>query len=141
MADRRYYTDEEKAELLSNPYTLRVTDTQVKFTLEFKKFALKEVTEKKTTYKKVFEKAGYRLALFTEKQILYIINSIKKESQSEEGLKDDKTPKRTPVKKQHKATEIQELQKRVLILEQQLDFLKKSRHLDEQEKMRQNTTD
>ena len=37
---RRYYTDNEKTEILANPYTFRMTDTQVFFTLECKSVEL-----------------------------------------------------------------------------------------------------
>ncbi|MFM1515328.1 hypothetical protein ABGF49_02820 [Helcococcus ovis] len=58
MSKRRYYTDEEKAELLSNPYTFRVTNITVKFTLDFKKFFIKELESAKLSYPKIFAKAG-----------------------------------------------------------------------------------
>ena len=60
MSSRHHYTEAEKAELLSNPYTFRVTDTSIRFTLAFKKFVLENIDKPGMTSVKVFEAAGYR---------------------------------------------------------------------------------
>ncbi|MFM1541113.1 HTH domain-containing protein [Helcococcus ovis] len=141
MSKRRYYTDEEKAELLSNPYTFRVTNITVKFTLDFKKFLIKEIELAKLSYPKIFAKAGYRKELFSYDQILNLVWKIKREADSEEGLQEPKLPKRAPVKKKHQATEVKDLEKRILILEQQIEFLKKSQFVRKHGQMLQDNTD
>lgn len=131
MRHTHHFTDEEKAELLSNPYTFRVSDCKVVFTLAFKRFVLSEIDKPGMSSAKVFQKAGYRLALFSERRRLYIIRRIRKEAASEEGLQEPKPARKdTPAKKQASA-QIRELEERIQILEQQIDFLKKSRHLRE----------
>lgn len=141
MSKRRYYTDEEKAELLSNPYTFRVTDMTVKFTLDFKKYFIKELELGKLSYQKIFEKAGYRKELLSYYQILGFVKKVKSEAASQGGLKEPKLPKRTPVKKKHQSTEVKNLEKRILMLEQQIEFLKKSQFLRKYGRMPQDNTD
>ena len=126
-----HFTDEERAELLSNPYTSRVTECKVVFTLEFKRFVLCEINKPGMTTDKVFQKAGYRPGLFTTRMKHSVVNRIRAEASSEEGLQEPKpVRKNTPAKKQT-STQIKELEERIMILEQQIDFLKKSRHLRE----------
>mgnify|MGYP005613025737 CR=1 FL=1 len=38
----RYFTDEEKMQLAMNPYTLSVTNHQIRFTAEFKRYMLEK---------------------------------------------------------------------------------------------------
>jgi len=45
MATIHHFSPEEQAELLNNPYTARVTECRVYFTLAFKK-SLAEITNK-----------------------------------------------------------------------------------------------
>ena len=42
MANQQYFTEEIKNELMANPFTYRVTDHHVLFTLAFKSFVLTE---------------------------------------------------------------------------------------------------
>ena len=130
-SSRHHFTDEERAELLSNPYTFYVTDCKVVFTLAFKQFVLREIDQPGMTFAKIFQKAGYRRELFSDAQRQYTVKAIRLEAASEEGLLEpNPVRKKLPVKK-HTSTQIKELEERVLILEQQIDFLKKSRHLRE----------
>ena len=131
MRHTHHFTDEERAELLSNPYTFRVTECNVVFTLAFKRFVLSEIDKPGMSSTKVFQKAGYRLELFSGHRRRHLVQRIRKEAASEEGLQEPKpVRKNTPVKK-HASTQIKELEERIQILEQQIDFLKKSRHLRE----------
>ena len=128
---RHHFTDEERAELLSNPYTFCVSDCKVVFTLAFKQFVLREIDQPGMTFAKIFQKAGYRRELFSDAQRQYTVKAIRLEAASEEGLLEpNPVRKKLPVKK-HTSTQIKELEERIMILEQQIDFLKKSRHLRE----------
>jgi hypothetical protein len=129
-----YYTEEEKAEILSNPYTARMTDCRVYFTLEFKQLVMDNVGNAGMTTRKIFRLAGYEDRLFTSKAREYTIKKIIAESKSPEGLREPKTPSKTSVTKQHISTEVKDLQDRVRILEQQIEFLKKSQHLKKQDR-------
>lgn len=129
MRKRHYYTDEQKAELLCNPYTARISDCKITFTLAFKQLVMNNIDKPGMTNAKVFELAGYRREHFTEKCMWYVIHSIRKEAASPEGLKEPKTVNRSTPRKKHSETEFKELQDRVNLLEQQIEFLKKSQAL------------
>lgn len=129
MAEIRHFTPEEQAELLNNPYTARITECRVYFTLAFKQFVLNEIDKPNMTARKVFANAGYREELFTPNVRRYIIQSIRKEASSEKGLQEPKVAPKNNVRKKHSETEFKELEQRVKVLEQQIEFLKKSQHL------------
>ena len=129
MSERRYYTDEQKAELLSNPYTARVSNCQVTFNLAFKQLVIDNIDKPGMTAAKVFDLAGYSKELFTPPVRRYIVNSIRKEAASPEGLMEAKPTKQHLPRRKHTETEFKELQERVSILEQQINFLKKSQML------------
>ena len=132
MNSRYHYSDKEKAELLSNPYTCRVTDCKVIFNLEFKQLVINNIDKPGMTSRKIFKLAGYRDELFTLHSMEYAINSIRKEASSPEGLKEPAPLKKTPPKKKSTESELKELQDRVILLEQQIEFLKKSQFLKSQ---------
>ena len=54
MAQKNHYTDEQKAELLSNPYTVRVTDCKATFSLAFKQLVISNIDKPGMTASKVF---------------------------------------------------------------------------------------
>lgn len=126
-----HYTDEEKAELLSNPYTFHVSDCKIVFTLAFKKFVLHEIDKPGMNSAKVFQKAGYRLEVIPDYKRRYIVKQIRKEAASEKGLQKPKPVRENPKAKKLATARIKDLEHRIQILEQQIDFLKKSRHLRE----------
>lgn len=128
MNEKHCFTEQEKTELLSNPYTARVTDYRVEFTLEFKQFIIENVDRPGMTYQKLYELAGYRPGLFKKRTRNGQIQRIRDEAASPEGLQPPKMPK-VQKRKKHSDTQIQELLDRVELLEQQIEFLKKSQHL------------
>ena len=141
MRKLHYYTDEERTEILSNPYTARLTEYTVYFTLEFKRFVMNNVDKPGMTVKKLFRLAGYDDKLFSSTVRFRTVQKIRAEAESPQGLQEPKMPKEPPVKKKQTATEIKDLQNRVKILEQQIEFLKKSQHLKNQDRMNhQNNT-
>lgn len=125
MNPMHHYSDKEKAELLSNPYTCRVTDCKVVFNLEFKLLVINNIDKPGMTARKVFKLAGYRDELFSLKSMENTVKSIRKEASSAEGLKEPAPLKKTPPKKKTAESEIKELQNRLILLEQQIEFLKK----------------
>lgn len=132
MNPMHHYSDKEKAELLSNPYTCRVTDCKVVFNLEFKLLVINNIDKPGMTARKVFKLAGYRDELFSLKSMENTVKSIRKEASSAEGLKEPAPLKKTPPKKKTAESEIKELQNRLILLEQQIEFLKKSQFLKKQ---------
>ena len=61
MNQVHHFTDEEKAELLSNPFTFQVTDCKITFTLAFKQLVLDQINKPGMSAAKILQKAGYRL--------------------------------------------------------------------------------
>ena len=133
MKPRHFFTEAEKAELLSNPYTFRVTDTSVKFTLAFKKYVMDNIDKPCMTSRKLFEAAGYKDAIINYHMRRNAIERFRREAASKTGLTEPKIPRRaiSQAKKKHTETEYKELEKRVELLEQQIEFLKKSQMLRE----------
>lgn len=123
---KHMFTEEERNELLSNPFTLCITDSGfVKFTFAFRQFVWQEL-QNGLKPKQIFEKAGYDYKLIGNARGQKYVYRTMDEGMSETGLI-DKTPKPSNKdfsKKQTKAA-IKELQDRVIYLEAQIDFLKK----------------
>lgn len=130
MRNTRFFTPEEKIELEANPYTFRVSDTRVYYTLAFKRYLLANVKKPGMTVKKVFENAGYRPGLITENAMHKTLAHFRREAESEEGLQDPTPLKKSSKRKDSQESQIKELEQRIAILEQQLNFLKKTRHLE-----------
>lgn len=129
MADKKTYTEDEKNELLSNPYTFRVNDHRIHFTLAFKQYVMAEAGKPGMTSRKLFANAGYNTDILSSRTMSYAIKQIQKEASSPEGLQEPTLPKYARPKKKEASEEVEELKKRVKILEQQIDFLKKTEHL------------
>ena len=134
MAAIHHYTDEERAELLSNPYTARITECSVTFTLAFKQLVMANIDLPGMNAKEVFRLAGYSDSMFTPNVRRYVVAAIRKEAASEKGLQEPPPLKSCNHRKKHSETEFRELQERVTILEQQISFLKKSQMLRKQDR-------
>jgi len=134
MENQHRFTEEEKVELLSNPYTARLAGNRVIFTLAFKQFVMKCLEMPGMTSRKIFHQAGYADSLFTLRMRTYAIESIRREAASPEGLHEPTAPKRPAAKKKTDEAEFRELQERVTFLEQQLQFLKKSQQLKKEDR-------
>lgn len=132
MPKRNHFTEEQRAELLSNPHTARVSACKVTFTLAFKRLIIKNIDKPGMTAAKLFDIAGYSRELFTPNVRRYVVTKIREEAASAEGLKEPKSVKKSSPRKKHSETEFKELQERVSILEQQVNFLKKSQLLKKQ---------
>lgn len=129
MAKARYFTEEQKAELLSNPYTSRISDCRVYFSLAFKQLVIEKTTKEGMSSTAVFRLAGYRDDIFSHDYKKHIVRQIRREAASPEGLKEPAPARQDTSRKKHSESEFRELEKRVQLLEQQVNFLKKSRHL------------
>lgn len=136
MATMKHYTDEQKAELRSNPYTARVTECRTIFSLAFKQFVISNIDKPGMTAAKVFRLAGYRDELFSPGIRRYVVQAIRKEAASPKGLQEPAEIREHIPKKKHSETEFRELQERVNILEQQVNFLKKSQFLKRQNRLK-----
>lgn len=129
---RHLYTEAELTEIRSNPFTFSASPGKVVFTLAFKKFVLQNVDKPRMTIKKVFAMAGYPEYLFSQVSRERMVARFRKEAASPQGLQEPVAPKTPSTSKKRTTTEVKELQERVTILEQQLNFLKKSQWLKNQ---------
>lgn len=126
------FTPEQREILQTNPFTLYVDEKRIRFTLEFKKFILKERETNGTPWKAVFRKAGYDPEILGDARITKAVASIRKEAASERGLHETMS-KKALVKideKQKDKKAIRDLQKEVIRLRQEIEFLKKIQMLN-----------
>ena len=121
------FTPQQKEELAANPFTLSVNDYQIRFTIEFKKYLLAEREKNGTPWKEVFQKAGYDPKILGTKRMEAIVRNIRDEAASEQGLRETASKKSNSKELEQKNAQkaIQELQKEVAHLQQQIEFLKK----------------
>ena len=120
--------------LAQNPYTHVATSQRGVFTLEFKEFFVDQVKNHKLSTTKILKAAGYDPSFFTKSALDSIRRHILLEAASPEGLKPPRGLSQTEQTKayaeknldaQRISTTIKEMQKRIVHLEQQVEFLKK----------------
>lgn len=133
MSKRNPYTQEQIQILQQNKYTHSVTEHKLSFTLEFKQFFMDQVNQGKTA-PTILREAGYDTSFFTRGTIDSIRKRILTEAASETGLQPPKglsTEERIAafekknLDKQRTETSIKEMQERIVLLEKQVEFLKK----------------
>ena len=118
------FTPQQKETLAANPFTLSVNDYQIRFTIEFKRYLLAEREKNGTPWKEVFQKAGYDPETLGTKRMEAIVRNIRDEAASEQGLRETASKKAKSKELEHKNAQkaIQELQKEVIHLQQQIEF-------------------
>lgn len=127
------FTEKQQLILMNNPYVLRATPQRLTMTYEFKKLFLEEDQKPGMTARKIFERYGIGEDLISRSRINSIAKRIRREAASEEGLKPDKGPTREEqlaLFEQRKlekgrASDIKVLQKEIVELRQEVEFLKK----------------
>lgn len=125
------FTNEQIEILKKNPYTAYVTSQRIQYTLDFKIFVIKE-SEAGLTSVKIFQKAGYAPDIIGIQRIYSTVKRMKKEAVSKEGLQAPHPTKKAErfaqedFSKKQTNKAIDELQNRIVFLEQELDFLKKT---------------
>lgn len=140
MAQKRKpsYTPEQVTELNANPYTHKATPYTVSFTLAFKEFFLEQVKVPGMTSRKIMKAAGYDPNIFPKGTLDKIRSGILAQAASPEGLKPPRglsSAEKTAafaakdLAKQEEAKSIKELQERVVKLEVEIEFLKKTQRL------------
>lgn len=130
---KQTFTQEEMDIIRQNPYVVSVSSTKISYSLEFKKFAMKHSKEgMKST--EIFQKAGFDTEMLGKSRMYAAIKKIKKEAASPNGLhepwgksKEQRLAEFAEEDFSKKQTQkaIQDLQKKILHLEQQIEFLKK----------------
>ena len=119
----------------SNSNILRVTPTSLTYSLAFKQKAI-EAASRGITSTKFFASEGLDPAILGTPRIYAAMKSFKKEAATPEGLhepygksREDRMASfaKKDLATKHTKTAIRELQNKVVHLEQQIEFLKKTR--------------
>lgn len=138
MSKKIPYTQEQIQTLLQNKYTHSVTENRLVFTLEFKQFFVEQVKQGKST-PAIIKEAGYDISLFNRDTIDSLRKRILTEASSEKGLQPPKglsaeeriaAFEKKNLDKQRTETSIKEMQERIVLLEKQVEFLKKISQLE-----------
>ena len=121
------YTKKQVMEIKKNPYTFKVTEQRIFFTIEFKKvFWIKY--QAGMAPRKILEELGYNLECFKQKQIDSLVQRIKKQALNGEFTQGQSQKKRALLKKPEEELcpqTIKHMQSELLYLRQEVDFLKK----------------
>lgn len=121
------YTQKQIKELKSNPYTLKIDDKRIFFTIEFKKTFWTKY-QVGMSPRAIFKELNYNLDYFGQKQIDSIVQRVKKEALEGEFTEGYTRSNRMKIKESD--TEItpqnlKQMQNELLYLRQEVDFLKK----------------
>lgn len=126
------YTAKEMKLLKANPYTFKITKNKLYFTIEFKE-AFWVAYQAGMAPRKILNDFGYDLEIFGQKQIDSIVQSIKRQAQSEKGFSQGESRerrKKAEINISEKVNEnskslIQSILNEVKYLRQEVEFLKK----------------
>lgn len=127
--NRRKFTEEEIRILVNNPYTYRVTDTTIRFTLAFKEEFLKRYKEGLSP-KQIVKDLGYSVDILGARRVEGLRDHIVKESLSEAGLHEGTLHSKIKPSSRDYTTlpeskAIEYMQHELLYLRQEVEFLKK----------------
>lgn len=124
------YTPKQVKELKSNPYTFKVTQNKLYFTIKFKEdFCISY--QAGNAPRKILTDFGYNLEYFGQKQIDSIVQRVKKEALSGNGFTEgENRQRRVPMNATLEEDllspqSIERMQNELLYLRQEVEFLKK----------------
>ncbi len=120
-------------QLQEHPYVEKATEWTVSFTAEFKRIAYEEYYSGKSM-RQIFADAGFDVKILGDKRIQNFRNKLFEKAESGFGFEDGR---KSNCRREAQSTEaqmakrIRELEHRVTYLEQENDFLKKIRSVEE----------
>lgn len=129
------FTPEEVALLMENPNIINATQASLTYSLSFKQRAIDSVS-KGMTSTKFFASEGLDPTVLGKARIYSAMKSFKREAASPEGLREARGKSKEArmeafakedLAKKQTQTAIRELQDKIVHLEQQIEFLKKTR--------------
>ncbi|WP_310605271.1 HTH domain-containing protein [Anaerosporobacter sp.] len=132
------FSEKEKKVLMSNLYTLSVSDKTLKFTKEFKELFWNKY--KNGQYpKQILTELGYDLDILGEARVVSIYQHIKRQALSSAGFREQKLKPTPKTKKSDLSNQISDqallrMQHELLYMRQELDFIKKITKTDKPEK-------
>jgi len=121
------YTQKQIKELKLNPYTLKVDEKRIFFTIEFKKVFWTKY-QAGMSPRAIFKDLNYNLDYFGQKQIDSIVQRVKKEALAGEFTEGYSRNNRMKIKEltdDVSSQNIKQMQSELLYLRQEVDFLKK----------------
>ena len=121
------YTKKQIKELKENPYTLKVDENRIFFTIEFKEIFWTKY-QAGMSPRQILKELNYNLDYFGQKQIDSIVQRIKKEALGGEFTEGYNRKKRMKIKQPENVDSpqvIQHMQNELMYLKQEVDFLKK----------------
>jgi hypothetical protein len=130
---KKFFTQEEMDIIRQNSYVISVSSSRIIYSLDFKKFAVEQAARGLKS-PDIFVKAGFDPDILGTSRMYAAIKKFKKEAASPEGLRETSSKTREQrmaqfakeeYDKKHTKVALRELQKKVVHLEQQLEFLKK----------------
>lgn len=123
----RKYTQKQIKELKSNPYTLKVDNQRIFFTIEFKKVFWTKY-QAGMSPRVILKELNYSLDNFGQKQIDSIVQRVKKEALAGEFTEGYSRINRIKINEPSSditPQNIKQMQNELLYLRQEVDFLKK----------------
>lgn len=85
---KQLFSQDEVFQLSNNPYTLSVTEQQIRFTIPFKKYLYERLQDKSVTVKQAFKEAGYDPALLGASRMSSIVRAVRREARSPKGFRE-----------------------------------------------------
>lgn len=138
--NRKKFTEEEIRLLAVNPYTLRVTETTIRFTLAFKEEFMRRYKDGYSP-KQIMQDLGFEVNILGARRIEGFRDHIVKESLSAAGLHEGTLREKIrPYSRDYtelpQSKAIEYMQHELLYLRQEIDFLKKIIAADNEAKRR-----
>ena len=141
MSTKKKFTPEEIKHLRANPYTLRVTEDTISYTLAFKE-AFWELSLQGYTGTAAFRKLGYNTQILGFERIHNTTKRIRQAGKSMEGFRESNLrgmriksdwKERTDFAGGESGEAAKRMQREIVCLQQQMAFLKKVMKLHEKQ--------
>ena len=141
MSTKKKFTPEEMKHLRANPYTLRVTEDTISYTLAFKE-AFWELSLQGYTGTAAFRKLGYNTQVLGFERIHNTTKRIRQAGKSMEGFRESNLrgmriksdwKEQTDFADSESGEAAKRMQREIVCLQQQMAFLKKVMKLHEKQ--------
>lgn len=120
----REYTAKEKKILSSNPYTFKVTDHKLLFTVDFKEAFWKSY-QAGVAPRQILHDLGYDVEIFNQKQIDSLVQHIKKQAKNKNFTEGENRIRRNKSVISETDISSEQIWNEVKYLRQEVEFLKK----------------
>lgn len=137
--ERKNFSAEEIKNLQLNPYVKKVSEKSITYTEEFREFFVNEY-QKGMPPSQILKAAGFNTVVLGNKRIKSLSQRVRKMKERLEGLTDTRkyNTGKPSTKDLTQEEEIKRLKNKIQYLEQENEFLKKTRFLDRTAQQKQN---